>query len=172
MNTLYSARWFSLFNGLLSTGVAIGPTLGTILIKSTGTILSVFYLYAAGFVIFIATIILIVPESLSVEARRDIADRLARENEEAQAMYQEERSNSPFGFFWQIVSRAMVFFAPLAIFLPRQRVSTKPSEKASGMDWNLTYVAIAFGVYTLVQAVSTIASNLLLCMLTIPPYFA
>ncbi|KDQ17926.1 hypothetical protein BOTBODRAFT_29237 [Botryobasidium botryosum FD-172 SS1] len=146
--------WFSMYYGLLFAGVAFGPTLGAVLIETTGTILPVFYLVAAGYVAYIAFFALVVPESLSVEARRDIADKrravaAAREEERRAATTPAETQAGGDSKFLRLASQSLIFLEPLAIFLPRQKAAMENGRKQK--DWNLTIVAIAFGIFTLLQ---------------------
>ncbi|KAI5811264.1 tetracycline-efflux transporter-like protein [Peziza echinospora] len=65
---------FGLFQGVLFLGIAVGPALSGILIKTTGNVSSVFYIAMAAHGLFVAYILLILPESLS-PARMALAKR-------------------------------------------------------------------------------------------------
>lgn len=144
-----SARsgWFSMLFGLAFAGMAFGPLLGAALIHVTGTIFSVFYLVLVGEVFYITYLAFVVPESLSEEARKHIEDRRGKAREERRA--KRVQPSMTLRYLWQVASRALGFLAPMAIFLPRQRPTTEGNGK--GKDWNLTSVAIAFGIFSLLM---------------------
>ncbi|KAG9315966.1 hypothetical protein JVU11DRAFT_3621 [Chiua virens] len=58
-------RYFSLSLGFTYIGEAAGPFLGGLLIRSTGSILSVFYFVAISYGLYAIAILLILPESLT-----------------------------------------------------------------------------------------------------------
>ncbi|KAF8557288.1 hypothetical protein OG21DRAFT_346775 [Imleria badia] len=59
------SRCFSHSLGLLFMGVAVGPALGGLLIRSTGTILSVFYFACVLHGVYTILVLLILPEPLT-----------------------------------------------------------------------------------------------------------
>jgi len=61
-----------------------------------------------------------------------------------------EEQSTIFGLVRLLTSRALMFLAPLAIFLPRQKPITNSGEQ--GKDWSLALVATAYGTFTLVKA--------------------
>lgn len=134
-----------MYYGLLFAGVAFGPTLGAVLVETTDNILSVFYLGAGGYFAYIIFLAFIVPESLSVDAREAISERRDKAREERRAS--REAPSLTWGYLAQLASQSLIFLAPLAIFLPRQ--TNEPGKK--GKDWNLTFVAIAFAIFTSLQ---------------------
>ncbi|KDQ18950.1 hypothetical protein BOTBODRAFT_28428 [Botryobasidium botryosum FD-172 SS1] len=139
--------WFSMLFGLAFGGMAFGPLLGSALIHATGSIFSIFYLVLVGELIYIAYIAFIVPESLGEEARKHISDRLDKAREERRA--KRVQPSMTLTYAWQTASRALGFLAPMAIFFPRQRPAAERGGR--GRDWNITFVAIAFGFFSLLM---------------------
>lgn len=121
------SRVFSLSLGLVFTGMALGPTLGSLLIRATGQTLSVFYAAASSHSIYALCIWLIVPES------RVLADRKV-----SRAKYAAETTS---GAAWR---RMFGFLTPLAVFWPA-------SAKAGSLlkarrDWSLLLIALSYGL--------------------------
>ncbi|KAL8925476.1 MAG: hypothetical protein Q9172_002193 [Xanthocarpia lactea] len=68
---------FGYFQGVLFTGIALGPLIAGYVVKWTGTIVSVFYFAVAAHTFFALFVFLVVPESLNKErqkAAREKAD--------------------------------------------------------------------------------------------------
>ncbi|KAG9040367.1 hypothetical protein FS837_000736 [Tulasnella sp. UAMH 9824] len=137
------ARTFSMYTGTLFIGIALGPTLGSLLIRVTGDLLTPFYLALAGHILATLYMWLVLPESLSAE---DMArNRQKREiilQEQAEALRQSRRSGS-----WRDKLLAFKFlltpFEPVLLFWPRKREVGQPGR---GRDWNLTLIATAYGI--------------------------
>ncbi|CAG8639959.1 6979_t:CDS:2 [Funneliformis caledonium] len=60
---------FSLMHATAYCGMSIGPTLGGLIIKATGSILSIFYIAICALIIFLIVVTLILPESVSPSMR-------------------------------------------------------------------------------------------------------
>jgi len=77
-------------------GFSLGPVLGSILIKATGNILSVFYVGVCLYLVFLLFVLFVVPESLSSEARAALARAAdakalrARQKEQAEREWENE----------------------------------------------------------------------------------
>lgn len=135
------SRMFSLSLGLLFTGMAIGPTLGSLLIHYTGKTISVFY--AATFVHILYTIFVwtILPESLS-EKRRMIS-KAKYDAEMAEVTI--EREQNPAVSILVRLRRLFAFLSPLAVFMPAAEKNPGSSPlKAPKKDWNLTLIALGY----------------------------
>jgi len=104
---------FGYFHGTLFTGIALGPLVSGWLIKSTGTVMSAFYLALACHVFYILFIAFAVPESLSKE--RQI---LAREKRRA------AKEASP-GKDWASRLKTYNIFAPLWVLRPKGPGATR-----------------------------------------------
>ena len=152
------ARVFSLSLGLLFIGMALGPTLGSLLIAGTGSAVSVFYAATACHICYSCLIWFVLPESLTrsamMKSRRRHAIRL--EEEEQKRKEREARGGatgsprlgkSVIRASRRILKRAFAFMSPLSVFAP---VRDEASEKTGKSDWSLTSIAAGFGFYTLV----------------------
>lgn len=120
------------------TGVAVGPVLGGLLIRSTGTILSVFYFASILHGIYAIFILFILPESLTRARARGA--HLRREQEKA--------NQAPSGRALGVVKSIAKFFSPLVVLLPEN--SLNPLKRRE-RTWNLFFIAIAYGLNTSVM---------------------
>ncbi|KAF8473108.1 major facilitator superfamily domain-containing protein [Gautieria morchelliformis] len=130
------SRVFSLTLGLAYGGMAIGPTLGSLMVRATGDLLSVFYVATGSHIFYTILAFFVIPESLT-----RVAMRKARKRREAlrndEEVSNEQSSGQPRamvmkGKMWNYLKKPLVFFAPLSIFLPYRRPEGK------GWDYNLT----------------------------------
>ena len=128
-----SSRLFSLYMGLLFTGTAIGPTLGSIVIRLTGSLLSVFYITAAVHISFAMAVALFVPESLSKQ--RILGARRSHEAAVRAANQAPKRGDLSSAF-----RKLFAFLTPLAIF----HQGSTGQERRPKKSWNLTLVALSF----------------------------
>jgi hypothetical protein len=117
-------------------GVALGPVIGGILIRATGSIISTFYFAATVHALHAALMFLIIPESQTkarasgAQQRRQVS--LDRRNDRTL------RATSVF-------KSAMRFFSPLAVLLP-ERISVDGNAlKRSKRDWSLCFIAASYG---------------------------
>lgn len=138
------AKLFSRMGGIMMAGFSVGPILGSGIIKVTDNILSVFYLSASINTLFVFFVALVLPESLSSEARAALhkmalAKRLkARQTEQAEIDWEREdrvevgevktfgdavmtRLRRLRGGINRTRRRAFGFLSPLAMFLPKDR---------------------------------------------------
>ncbi|KAG2111685.1 major facilitator superfamily domain-containing protein [Suillus discolor] len=127
------SRIFSLALGIMFFGVALGPVIGGVLIRATGSTLSTFYLAATVHALYAAFMFLIVPESqtkaraLGAQKRRQAS--LERRNGDAVS----------------ILKSAMRFFSPLAVLQP-ERISVNGNPlKRSKRDWSLCFIVASYG---------------------------
>lgn len=134
-NSENRSRIFSLNLGLLFVGMGIGPTLGSVLIHFTGQILSVFYLTTVVHTLYALSVWFIVPESLTKAQRRQSKIK----HEEAKSLGHEGRRSLSF---W--VNRVFPFITPLGVIMPQISASANPLK--AKRDWNLTLVAISYGL--------------------------
>ncbi|KAF9469426.1 major facilitator superfamily domain-containing protein [Collybia nuda] len=126
-NSTTRSRFFSLSMGLIFAGMSIGPTLGSLLIHTTGHTLSVFYVDGAAHLIFALCILFVVPES-----RSPTDCRLSR------VKYATEK---PSGSLWR---RFLAFLSPLSVFWPSP-VLVEGSLKV-GRNWDLLLIALSYGL--------------------------
>lgn len=127
---------FSLALGIMFVGVALGPVIGGILIRATGSTLSTFYLAAAVHALHAASMFLIVPESQTkarasgAQKRRQVS--LDRRNDSALSVA-------------SVFKSAMKFFSPLAVLLPERISADGNPLKRSKRDWSLCFIAASYG---------------------------
>ncbi|PPQ99088.1 hypothetical protein CVT24_009355 [Panaeolus cyanescens] len=134
------SRTFSLFLGLMFTGMAVGPTLGSLLIRTTQTTLSVFYFAAGMHILYTFLIWFILPESLSKEQRQKSMEKYLEELSDSA----EERERNPTVGFFIKIKKVFAFLSPISVFLPHKEKNANPLKKAR-KDWNLTLLAIGYG---------------------------
>lgn len=120
-------------------GLTLGPTIGSLVIRLTGSNFSVFYIAATVHFTFLVYNGFILPESLFPEqmalSRKKYLEDLGKQRREV-------------GLFAH-VKRLFGFLAPLIMLGPVHvdnagAVSSSWSRKGR-RDWNLTFTAIAFG---------------------------
>ena len=131
--------------GLLFSGVAIGPTLGGLLISHTGNLLSVFYVSAGVHTAYLLCALFVVPESLTKEAAlaNKEAARVKKEQDAITLAKKEENMNPIHRRMDQTLRTVFFFFSPLSILMPYK------SETSRRRDWNLTILAASYGLMTL-----------------------
>ena len=138
MPSSFRSRIFSLSLGLLTSGVALGPIIGGLLIRSTGQTLSVFYLAGCLHLIYSLMVWFIFPESLT-KGQMELAK--ARYANSLPA----DSGSSLFARFARIARRLFSFLMPLAILGPAEK-QARHTIKGRGKDWNLTFLAVAYGL--------------------------
>ncbi|KAH9484438.1 putative membrane protein [Psilocybe cubensis] len=136
------SRMFSLSLGLLFSGMAIGPTLGSLLIRFTGETLSVFYLATAVHLAYTVMVWTVLPEPLTKEQMQNAKDRYNAELSNAASGREQLRPSTRLLVEF---SRIFTFLVPLAIFLPKYGGATTNPLKTPGKDYNLALMAIAYG---------------------------
>ncbi|KAL4072831.1 major facilitator superfamily domain-containing protein [Scleroderma yunnanense] len=130
-------RIFALELGLKFAGFAVGPLIGGIIIRFTGSTLSVFFLAVSLHFICALFILFILPESLT-----DIRGRIAR------LRYKEEKdesANTPVVL--RIVKEGTMFFSALTVLVPQDTVSGNLHRRPR-KDWNLLLLTICYGLNT------------------------
>ena len=135
------AQMFSTSLGLMFTGMALGPTLGSLLIHFTGKTISVFYLATTIHLIFTFFVWTALPESLSEKRRRESKAKYVAEIADMAA----EREQNPAIGLLVKSRRLFAFLSPLTIFMPvvEKTPGTNPL-KAQKKDWNLTIIALGY----------------------------
>ncbi|KAG5734504.1 hypothetical protein E4T56_gene5957 [Termitomyces sp. T112] len=137
------SRTLSFALGLLFTGMAIGPSLGSLLVRFTGTPLSVFYAAFGIHLIYAFIVCLILPESL---LKSQMEQSRVKHDAELRAT-----SENSVGVLMRI-KRPFSFLSSLSVLLPDSKEGTPRGNplKRKRRDWNLTIVA---GVYALAISV-------------------
>ncbi|KAG7092716.1 hypothetical protein E1B28_009046 [Marasmius oreades] len=131
------SRVFSRSTGLLFTGFALGPTLGGLIIRFSGEVISVFYAAAISHFFYASMIWFVVPESLTSKKMRHATEKYRQ--------LQAIDLTTSRGLTSRL-KKWFSFLSPLTIFAPsRNHVGSAPF-KSSKRDWNLTFVAICYGL--------------------------
>lgn len=125
---------FGYFHACLFTGIALGPLIAAFLYKTTGDLLTIFYLALGAHTTFILYISILVPESLIKKRQLLARERYAQEIA--------HRSENPTTKDW--LKAELNIFAPLKMLYP-----TGPGT-SSALRWNLVLLAaidtLTFGV--------------------------
>ncbi|KAG9318823.1 major facilitator superfamily domain-containing protein [Chiua virens] len=129
------SRYFSLSLGLVFFGGAVGPILGGLIIRLTGSLLSVFYFVCLLHMFYSTAVLLILPESLTRARARGA--RLRRKQYKANQV-----SN---GLILDVLKRTTSFLSPLTVLLPERASDTDPL-KRNGKDWSLFCIAVPYGL--------------------------
>jgi len=137
MTGIHRSRMFSLALGLIFAGFAVGPLIGGVTIRMTGSTLSVFYLAATLHFIYALLLIFILPESLTKVRARNT--RLRHKAEKEMNMNASTRS--------RILKGATRFLDALAVLRPRDTIDGNPL-KHHKKDWSLFLVAICYATST------------------------
>ena len=137
-----SSRNFSLFMGIYNIGLTIGPALGGLLIHGTGDVMSAFYGATVLHLIYAILVWYLVPES--VTRKKMVASRI-RYQEQLKKF--ETRDEGTAGHMIRL-KRMFWFLEPLVVFVPKHIESPMLSRRTK--DWNLTWVALAYGLTTLI----------------------
>lgn len=118
---------------MVYTGIAIGPALGSLLIRQSGDIRAAFYFALAGHLLFACMIWFIIPESLT-------QTQLLR----AKATYNENMAQRR-GWIGVFLAHLTSVLAPLKLFIP-VTVTRNGDPLKRRKDWNLTLLAATHGL--------------------------
>ncbi|KIN07819.1 hypothetical protein OIDMADRAFT_107636 [Oidiodendron maius Zn] len=99
---------FGYFHACLFSGIALGPLIAALLIKLTGSLITIFYATLGIHAFFISFIFLVVPESLSKKRQSEAQDKYAAENDAA----------SWDGYTWLWALKQSNILEPLKILWP------------------------------------------------------
>ena len=127
------SKIFSVYQGFLYVGAAIGPALGGLLIRQTGDLRTVFSYALVTHSLFTFMVCFIVPESLA-------PTQLSR----AKAAYNENTIQAGGGI-GRFSGRLTSFLTPLKLLMP-VRVTRDGGPLKRNKDWNLTLLAVAYGL--------------------------
>ncbi|KAG8830036.1 hypothetical protein FRC20_008509, partial [Serendipita sp. 405] len=141
--SLNRSRIFSLMLGLLFGGMAVGPIIGGQLITSTGNLLSVFYISFVVHLVYLFITLFIIPESLKKEAMESNRKQSNPDTSDAPSTQHTWKHMTTTQRTRRVLSGVFFFLAPLSVFLPRKTGNSQQK------NWNLTFLAIAYGIITL-----------------------
>ncbi|KAJ7336337.1 major facilitator superfamily domain-containing protein [Mycena albidolilacea] len=119
---------FSVVTGSVLAGFGVGPILGSVVVRQTHNLLSVFYLSAALRIIRAAWFWFL-PESLTAAKMQRF---WVKHKESTSSLFQ----------------RLFFFLEPLSVLLP-EKISNPNSPKVGRRDWNLTFLALSYGAILL-----------------------
>lgn len=122
--------------------MALGPTLGSLLIRFTGQTLSVFFVAFGTHIAYSILAWTILPESLSKDKMEKARIKYAADLLDAA---NEREQNSTVGFLVRL-KRLFAFLSPLTVFYPEEEKSNGNPLKRPRKNYNLTLVVIAFGL--------------------------
>lgn len=122
--------------GLLYIGFALGPVIGGLLLRTTGQVLSVFFLSAAIHVAYVLFVWFVVPEPLTTEQMQNSIKKHEQRLYGLQHAHHNYRAAT-------YVKRIFRFLSPLTILIPSRKDST-------GRDWSLTLIALSYGLIYLI----------------------
>lgn len=129
----HRSRVFSIYLGLVYTGMAVGPALGGLLIRQSGDLLAAFYYAFLNHFAFACMVWFVIPDSLA-------PTQLAR----AKAAYNKSKAAARGGF-GGLLANLTSFLASLKLFLP-VTVATGDNPLKRRKDWNLTLMVTAYGL--------------------------
>ncbi|KAI0636728.1 major facilitator superfamily domain-containing protein [Trametes polyzona] len=132
------SKIFSRYLGLLFTGMAVGPTLGGLVIRFTGSFIGPFFIAAALHVVYAFLIWFVIPESLHKQDMQ--AARIRQKLEE-----QEYRAAHAHGGALVLLKRMFAFLTPLLLFVPIALNEGGTPSKAKRRDWSLCLLVAAYG---------------------------
>ncbi|KAI0780685.1 major facilitator superfamily domain-containing protein [Trametes elegans] len=132
------SKIFSRYLGLLFTGMAVGPVLGGLVIRFSGSFISVFFIAAGLHLVYALLVWFVIPESLSKHEMQ--AARIRQKTEE-----DEYRASHAHGGLLVFFKRLFSFLTPLLLFLPVQLNTAATPAKGKKRDWSLLLVVIAYG---------------------------
>ncbi|PFH46315.1 hypothetical protein AMATHDRAFT_70138 [Amanita thiersii Skay4041] len=137
------SRIFSLNYGLAYIGLAVGPALGSLLMRFTGSPLSVFYLTAFLHIYTAVFCRFIMPESLTKEKMQESRTKHLQDSNHIGNGNPAKGSATSHGLIRSIFH----FFSPLSLFIPR-KASDRQSLGTARRDWSLAFMAVSYGFCT------------------------
>jgi len=131
------SRIFSLSLGITYSGAALGPVIGGVLIRATGSALSPFYLAVTVHTLYVMYIFLVIPES-QTKARATGA----RQRRQVSL----ERRHNGLSRVRVILKSTIGFLSPLAVLLPERVIVGGNPLKRSKRDWSLCFIIASYGI--------------------------
>jgi MFS family permease len=135
---------FSLGLGLMFAGIAIGPTLGGLLIHVTGQVISVFYAATAIHLLYAILVWTLIPESLT-------SSKMAASRRKHAVEMQGEITGAPVAVSILVrIKRIFKFLSPLAVFVPDKVGKGRNILHSQKRDWSLSLLAASYGFTMLI----------------------
>ncbi|TCD62170.1 hypothetical protein EIP91_007253 [Steccherinum ochraceum] len=134
------AHTFSLFYGLFFTGLGLGPTVGGLIVRYTGSSLSVFYISSAFHLLLLAFICFAIPESLTASQKA----KSRQQYEESIAKGKRDAIDAPVLYRFK---RIFSFLSPLTVLwmAPEGVVGNPLKARSTRGDWSLVLMAASSG---------------------------
>jgi len=158
------SKVFGRFTGVSCIGVALGPSIGALILSripgSSKDHAFIFYISVACALANLLYVLLVLPESLTAEARDALAG--AREEAKNKRRAKDERreaeeamdgSTAQYGWarkLRRLKRRALKPLQPLKVFRPQARVNRR------GKDYNMLILGVAYFFYLLTTGVSPV----------------
>lgn len=143
---------FSTGLGLISCGMALGPTLGGFLIRFTGNPLSVFYLATSLHILYALIICFVIPESLGVKRMLRARTRYNAELRSFEDTLRSGRNSVAVRLAIRLKS-LVSFLTPLLVLAPVSNSHDVTNPKRRKRDWNLTLIAVGYGLMLIAMMV-------------------
>ncbi|SGY84187.1 BQ5605_C009g05682 [Microbotryum silenes-dioicae] len=165
------ARIFAVLGGVIFSGIAIGPTLGSILVRQSGSILLPFYIALTMHLLYTSVMMFIMPESLTKTRQYAARERHAAERATRYAAEDEEAHKAKVNGVTMVVlfktkkiaRRPWKFLKPLVLILPRKRQANEKDEDRpmldamgpvkAGWDFSMLKIVIAMSCFSIGMAV-------------------
>ncbi|SCV74651.1 BQ2448_7680 [Microbotryum intermedium] len=165
------ARIFSVLGGVIFAGIAIGPTLGAILVRQSGSIILPFYVALAMHITYASVMLFVIPESLTKTRQHAARERHAEERAARHAAEDEEARKAKVNGAVMVVVlkvkrialRPWGFLKPVGLMMPRKRDPNEMEEDRpmldamgpvkAGWDFSLLKISIAVACFSMGLAV-------------------
>ena len=128
---------------MIYAGFALGPAIGSLLIRATGQVLSVFFLAASIHAAYALFVLFVVPESLTTE---QMQLSMETHNERLRGSHHDH----PAGHVTQCINRIFQFLSPLTILMPS-------GKSGSREDWSLTLIGLVYGLLYIILVRCTLS---------------
>ncbi|KAJ7723380.1 major facilitator superfamily domain-containing protein [Mycena metata] len=142
---------FSVVLGFILAGLGLGPLLGSFIIRTTHSLVAVFYVAAALRAIYVCLVRFLLPES-----------RTTAQREKSAAKHHEITLHANETAWWRF-QRLFLFLKPLSILWP-EKITQGHSSKVGRRDWNLTLLVLSYGV--MLMAASSLINQFLYAIIT------
>lgn len=135
---------FSLSLGLMFTGIALGPTLGGLLIHVTQQVISVFYAATVIHLLYAIVVWALIPESLT-------SLQMATSRRKHAVEMQQDLTDTPVAVSILVrLKRMFKFLSPLFVFIPEKLEKGRNVLKTQRRDWSLSLLAASYGCTMLI----------------------
>ncbi|KAI0066006.1 MFS general substrate transporter [Artomyces pyxidatus] len=134
------SRIFSFFLGLVYVGVAVGPSLASLVIQLTGQPITIFYVSASIQALIMLLNWLVIPESILPTQMK--ISRIKHATQKAL----KRQTHSVIG----TLKDSLSFLRPLLVFFPHRVENGDTPAKGRARNWSLTWLAMGFFLDTMI----------------------